>query len=116
MQAIQSKSAAPPGDAAAATNRTPSASGLEGVIAAETRLGEVDGERGHLVIAGHDVERLAGAVTFEDVVSLLAGGNVGDLALRAPSPSSPPPGRAVAKATRPSRPIPRSLTPPTTCA
>jgi len=82
MEAIQSVFSAPPGDAAAASNRTPSASGLEGVVAAETRLGEVDGERGRLVIAGHDVERLAGEVTFEDVVSLLAGGAVGDLATR----------------------------------
>ena len=67
---------------AVATDRAPSASGLEGVIAAETRLGEVDGERGHLVIAGHDVERLAGQVSFEDVVSLLAGGEVGDPAVQ----------------------------------
>jgi citrate synthase len=81
MEAIQSVFSAPPGDAAA-SNRTPSASGLEGVVAAETRLGEVDGERGRLIIAGHDVERLAGAVTFEDVVSLLAGGAVGDLGTR----------------------------------
>ncbi|MEP7125811.1 MAG: citrate synthase [Byssovorax sp.] len=78
MEAIQSVFSAP----AAASNRTPSASGLEGVVAAETRLGEVDGERGRLIIAGHDVEKLAGEVAFEDVVSLLAGGAVGDLATR----------------------------------
>ena len=82
MEAIQRDFSGPPGDAAAATSRTPSASGLEGVVAAETRLGEVDGERGHLVIAGNDVERLAGNVTFEGVVSLLAGGAAGDLATR----------------------------------
>ncbi len=81
MEAIQSDFSAPPGEAAATSNRTPSASGLEGVVAAETRLGEVDGERGRLVIAGHDVERLAGEVAFEDVVSLLAGGKVGDPAV-----------------------------------
>ena len=66
---------------AAPTDKVPSASGLEGVVAAETRLGEVDGEQGRLVIAGHDVERLAGEVCFEDVVSLLAGGKTGDLAV-----------------------------------
>src|SRR5512143_4160540 len=80
MEAIQSVFSAPPGEAAA--DRTPSASGLEGVIAAETRLGEVDGERGRLVIAGHDIERLAGDIAFEDVGSLLAGGKIGDLEVR----------------------------------
>jgi citrate synthase len=82
MEAIQSDFSAPPGDAAAASNRTPSASGLEGVVAAETRLGEVDGERGRLVIAGHDVERLAGEIAFEGVVSLLAGGKGDDASVR----------------------------------
>ncbi len=80
MEAIESVFSAPQGEAAA--DRAPSASGLEGVIAAETRLGEVDGERGRLVIAGHDIERLAGDITFEDVVSLLAGGKIGDLEVR----------------------------------
>ena len=47
------------------------AGGLEGVVVADTRLSEVDGERGRLVVAGHDIERLAGAVTFEDVAALL---------------------------------------------
>src|SRR5215471_4558745 len=44
--------------------------GLEGVIAAETRLSMVDGERGELVVAGHRLEQLAGRA-FEDVVALL---------------------------------------------
>ncbi len=50
--------------------------GLEGVVVADTAISEVDGERGHLVIAGHDVERLAERVTFEDAVVrvLTAGG------------------------------------------
>jgi len=47
------------------------ASGLEDVVAATTRLSDVDGERGRLVIAGHPVEELAGTATFEDVVHLL---------------------------------------------
>ena len=42
-------------------------SGLEGVVVADTALSEVDGERGRLVIAGHDVERLAGALSFEEL-------------------------------------------------
>ncbi|AUX21125.1 citrate synthase [Sorangium cellulosum] len=54
----------------------PLASGLEGVVVAETRLSEVDGARGRLILAGHDVEALAGGggVTFEEVCGLLWGG------------------------------------------
>jgi citrate synthase len=45
-------------------------SGLEGIVAAETRLSMVDGERGELVIAGLRLDDLA-LFPFEDVVSLL---------------------------------------------
>jgi citrate synthase len=45
--------------------------GLEGVVVADTRLSDVDGEAGRLVVAGHDVEQLAGKAAFEDVCSLL---------------------------------------------
>lgn len=48
-------------------------SGLEGVVVAETKLSDVDGERGRLVIAGHDVEDLAGRVSFERLAELLLG-------------------------------------------
>ena len=54
------------------------ASGLEGVVVAETRLSEVDGERGRLVIAGRDVEALAGDATFEEAAALLFGAAVDD--------------------------------------
>ncbi|HEY6458844.1 MAG TPA: citrate synthase [Polyangiaceae bacterium] len=47
--------------------------GLEGVVVAETRLSDVDGERGRLVIAGHDVEELARSGGFEKVCGLLWG-------------------------------------------
>jgi citrate synthase len=47
------------------------ANGLEGVVAAETRLSDVDGERGHLTIAGFSVDVLAPYATFEQVVHLL---------------------------------------------
>lgn len=50
--------------------------GLEGVVAARTRLSDVDGERGRLIIAGHDVEQLAGKVSFEAVCGLLWDGSV----------------------------------------
>ena len=45
--------------------------GLEGVIAAETRLSSVDGEAGELIIAGFPVEELAGRASFEETVYLL---------------------------------------------
>jgi len=45
--------------------------GLEGVVAAQTRLSHVDGEAGELIIAGYPVEALAGQATFEEVVYLL---------------------------------------------
>ena len=45
--------------------------GLEGIVAAETRLSMVDGERGELVIAGYRVEDLAPVRSFEEVVGLL---------------------------------------------
>lgn len=53
-----------------------SASGLEDVVAAVTRLSDVDGERGRLVIAGRPVEELAGEVAFEDVLFLLFHGSM----------------------------------------
>jgi citrate synthase len=45
--------------------------GLEGVIAAETRLSHVDGQVGELVIAGYSVEEIAPHATFEELVYLL---------------------------------------------
>src|SRR5262245_55350883 len=46
-------------------------SGLEGVVAAETRLSDVDGERGELVIAGYPVGEIAPRATFEEMTWLL---------------------------------------------
>lgn len=46
-------------------------SGLEGVVAAQTRLSSVDGQAGELIIAGFPVEELAGQATFEETVYLL---------------------------------------------
>ena len=45
--------------------------GLEGVVAAATRLSHVDGERGELVIAGFPVAELAQHATFEETTWLL---------------------------------------------
>src|SRR5688500_6413777 len=45
--------------------------GLEGVVAAETRLSMVDGERGVLVLCGKRIEDIAAKNTFEETVELL---------------------------------------------
>lgn len=47
------------------------ARGLEGIIAAETRLGEVKGQEGVLFYCGYDINELAGHVSYEEVVYLL---------------------------------------------
>ncbi len=46
-------------------------SGLDDIVAAETRLSEVDGLNGRLVICGHTLEELADSRSFEDVLALL---------------------------------------------
>src|ERR687896_619136 len=53
------------------SSRTGFVAGLEDVVAAETRLSGVDGEAGELIIAGFQVEELAGRVSFEETVYLL---------------------------------------------
>ena len=50
--------------------------GLEGVVAAETRLSAPDGLAGKLVIGGFPVEELAGNATFEETVFLLWNGRL----------------------------------------
>lgn len=50
--------------------------GLEGVVAASTRLSHVDGEAGRLTIAGYAVEDLAPNASFEDVAYLLLQGRL----------------------------------------
>ncbi|HVH41126.1 MAG TPA: citrate synthase [Labilithrix sp.] len=58
------------------TDERVAASGLEDVVAATTRLSDVDGEAGRLVIAGRAVEDLAGALTYEEAIHLLWRGRV----------------------------------------
>src|SRR5258708_482630 len=45
--------------------------GLEGVVAARTRLSHPDGEAGELTIAGFSVEELAPNASFEEIAHLL---------------------------------------------
>jgi citrate synthase len=45
--------------------------GLEGVVAAQTRLSKVDGSAGQLVISGFKLEAIASKASFEEMVFLL---------------------------------------------
>src|SRR5690349_18831429 len=47
------------------------AKGLEGIVAADTRLSDVRGEEGTLIYAGYNINELAGKITFEEVIHLL---------------------------------------------
>jgi citrate synthase len=56
---------------------TPAASkGLEGVIAATTRLSDVRGDVGELIYCGYNINELAGKVSYEEVVYLLHHGHL----------------------------------------
>jgi citrate synthase len=67
-------------------------SGLEGVVAATTRLSRVDGQEGRLTLAGYAVEEIAPRARFEEMAHLLWHGKlanarelkdlIADLALR----------------------------------
>src|SRR5436305_6942331 len=50
---------------------TSAARGLDGVVAARTRLSHVDGDRGELIIGGYELKQLAGRVSFEEAAHLL---------------------------------------------
>ncbi len=45
--------------------------GLEGVVAAQTRLCDLDGAHGRLAYVGYDIADLARQATFEETVYLL---------------------------------------------
>ncbi len=57
--------------------------GLEGVVAAETKLSHVDGQNGVLIIAGYPIEEFAGKVSIEEAAMLLWTGSL-------PSPEEAP--------------------------
>jgi citrate synthase len=59
------------------TNDAPiKARGLEGVIALESELSFIDGEKGELIYRGYDINDLAEGASFEEVVYLLANGSL----------------------------------------
>jgi citrate synthase len=69
MESLQTKpTLSHPADAFAA--RTLHA-GLEGIVVAHTKLSDVQGQCGQLIIAGHRVESLALSHNFEQAASLL---------------------------------------------
>ena len=50
--------------------------GLEGIVAAETQIGDVRGDIGQLIYRGYDINELAGKVSYEEVVYLLWNGHL----------------------------------------
>ncbi|MEO0325016.1 MAG: hypothetical protein AAF447_18795, partial [Myxococcota bacterium] len=71
------KGPTPSRETVSSTSRT---LGLEGIVAAETRLSSVDGAAGKLVIAAHHVEALVREVTFPGACALLLGRDAGEVA------------------------------------
>ncbi|HZG41682.1 MAG TPA: citrate/2-methylcitrate synthase, partial [Longimicrobium sp.] len=52
------------------------AKGLEGVVVAQSRLSDINGEVGELIYAGYDIDDLARNSTFEEVCYLLWNGEL----------------------------------------
>lgn len=64
------------------STNSPRSDGLEGVAVADTVLSDVDGERGHLILRGYDVEDLALRCTFEQAYELFSSGSFSSTASR----------------------------------
>ncbi len=54
-----------------ANSSEPLSKGLEGIIAAQTRLSDVRGDIGQLIYCGYDINELAGNISYEECVHLL---------------------------------------------
>lgn len=50
---------------------SPENTGLDGIVAAETMLSQVDGRAGRLIVRGRDIEEIAGTHDFADMAALL---------------------------------------------
>lgn len=50
--------------------------GLEGIVAASTRLSDVKGDVGELIYCGYNINELAGKISYEEVVHLLHYGHL----------------------------------------
>jgi citrate synthase len=58
------------------TETTAASAGLRGVVAAQSSIGDVNGEQGILIYQGYDIHDLAEHSTFEEVVFLLWNGRL----------------------------------------
>jgi citrate synthase len=58
------------------TETTSAAAGLRGVVAAQSAIGDVDGEKGILIYQGYNIHDLAEHATFEEVIFLLWNGRL----------------------------------------
>ncbi len=58
------------------TEKTTASKGLEGVVAATTKLSDVRGLDGELIYCGYNINELAGKATYEEVVHLLHRGKL----------------------------------------
>ena len=58
------------------TETTAAAEGLRGVVAAQSAIGDVNGEKGILIYQGYDIHDLAENSTFEEVIFLLWNGRL----------------------------------------
>ncbi len=59
-----------------ATETTAGAAGLRGVVAAQSAIGDVNGDQGILIYQGYDIHDLAEHSTFEEVIFLLWNGRL----------------------------------------
>ena len=59
-----------------ATESTAATAGLRGVVAAQSAIGDVNGEQGILIYQGYDIHDLAENSTFEEVIFLLWNGHL----------------------------------------
>ena len=59
-----------------ATESTAATAGLRGVVAAQSAIGDVNGEKGVLIYQGYDIHDLAENSTFEEVIYLLWNGKL----------------------------------------
>jgi citrate synthase len=55
---------------------TVTAKGLEGIVAAATRLSDVQGDKGVLIYCGYNIDELAGKISYEECVYLLHHGQL----------------------------------------
>jgi citrate synthase len=53
------------------TGSTAAAAGLRGVVAAQSKIGDVNGEQGILIYQGYNIHDLAEHATFEEIIYLL---------------------------------------------